>query len=169
MNIGAFSSDGLSIVIDVGGGSTDIGYWTRSELKDQVSLKLAGNDVLTEHIIRQEPFVRALREACGLETDENVIAAFLAKPTILINHTFSFARRLHGGAFDSRNPFEHPVVVNMKGRGEYPWLPIRSLAYLFFTGVMFFCGLQARKYCQKRRTRVVKTCLCFLAGEGLSC
>jgi hypothetical protein len=37
---------GLCIAVDVGGGSTDFAYWSKGNLLDQFSFKLAGNDVL---------------------------------------------------------------------------------------------------------------------------
>ena len=160
------SSDGLSIMIDVGGGSTDIGYWTQAELKDQVSFKLAGNDVLTEAIVKQEPFARALREACGLETNDEVIKAFLEKPAIMVNHALASAKLKNGDGFGSGHPFDHPVVVNMKNRAQYPWLQIRSLSYLFFTGVAFFAGLQARKYLPKKTDARREDVFLFFGGRG---
>ena len=160
------SSDGLSIMIDVGGGSTDIGYWTQAELKDQVSFKLAGNDILAESIVKQEPFVRALREACRLETNDDVLRAFMEKPAIMVNHALASARLMNDEAFGSGHPFEHPVVVNMKNRAQPPWLQIRSLAYLFFTGVSFFAGLQARKYLPKKTDARREDVFLFFGGRG---
>lgn len=46
IGMATLSQTALAIAVDVGGGSSDIGFWTEAMLQDQVSLKLAGNNLL---------------------------------------------------------------------------------------------------------------------------
>ena len=140
-------SDALSIVVDVGGGSSDIGFWTQGKLLDQLSFYLAGNH-LTEEFVRLPGLAHTLFRICSGQIDstyEAVRPAFESRPTIMFNAIVSQAKGLQ-----SDNPQEHPVVRELFGgtlapHGGAPWVHARGLAYLLFSGLAFYSGVHARR------------------------
>ena len=140
-------SSALSIVVDVGGGSSDIGFWTRGRLLEQLSFYLAANH-LTEEIVRFEGLAQTLFRICSGQIESTYEAArpaFEAQPTIMFNAVVSQARGWSGG-----DPQEHPVVKELFGgtlapHGGPPWVHARGLIYLLFTGLGFYCGVHARR------------------------
>ncbi|MFH1742724.1 MAG: hypothetical protein ABIH23_27270 [bacterium] len=137
-------SDGFSIAVDIGGGSTDIGFWSAGNLLDQVSFKVAGNDILTREWCRQSSFIDALHKACKQQSEvaRHVRSAFRDRPNIMAN--FLLAKYAH----PSGDPGQHPVALAIcKGApGAPPWCYLRSMIYLFYSGISFYAGLHARKH-----------------------
>ncbi len=139
-------ADSFSLAADIGGGSTDIGFWSGARLLDQVSIKLAGNNILPR-FWRNREFVSTLYRVC-MKTpwDERYAQKFEAYPELLINAVLA-----QPGA--SSDPKMHPFVVFLQSKlavSESPWLEVRSLIYLFFSGLAFYMGLHARKSKPKR-------------------
>lgn len=141
------ASGALSIIVDVGGGSSDIGFWTQGGLLEQVSFYLAANH-LTEAFVGLEGLAQTLFRICSGQiesTYEAVRPAFSQRPAIMFNAIVSQAR-----GWGSDNPQEHPVVRELFGgtlapHGGPPWVWARGLSYLLFTGLSYYCGLHARR------------------------
>ena len=149
---------GLSVAVDVGGGSTDIGFWSGAVLLDQVSLKLAGNDLLPRFWSINE-FVSRLYKVCtGAPWEETYGTKFNDHPALMLNVALSRASA-------EGDPRRHPFLEDLGQLpiGDRPWVEIRSLIYLFFCGVAFYIGLHARK--TKVETNVVQV---YFGGRGAS-
>jgi hypothetical protein len=129
-----FRASSLSIAIDVGGGSTDIGFWSANRFLDQLSFKLAGNDLLVPLARRVPGFLESLSEVCtgGRPTDAEIenIRGHLA---------VSLNVMLQTGVKEISN-----AIHGRLSAGEPPWSVARTVIYLFFTGVSFYLGLHSR-------------------------
>jgi hypothetical protein len=142
------NADALSIAVDVGGGSTDIGFWSKNIPVDQVSFKLAANDLL-EPLCRRSDFTRTLYQFCGGTLDQNghspLDQQFTRYPMILCNALLAGAKARMDG---SQDPRTHPVVKALfaSSYGQPPWQYARSVIYLFFSGLAFYLGLHSRKH-----------------------
>lgn len=134
-------ADGLSIAVDVGGGSTDIGFWSGAKLLDEVSLKLAGNDLLPPFWNLPKCVEHIYSVCTGGRWDEAFGSRFDNRPEIFIN---SVLAQTPGAGKDPR---AHLFVIDLfkQSYGEPPWMQVRSLIYLFFSGLAFYVGLHARK------------------------
>jgi hypothetical protein len=143
-------SGALSIAVDVGGGSTDIGYWSQERFLDQLSFKLAGNDLLVPLALRVPRFLESLFEIC-LESQPTAeeVAAMRQHPEVSVNAILRSGRGSVPQAIHGRLP-----------AGEPPWSIVRSVIYLFFAGVSFYLGLHARRLLD----RVSKKELAILFG-----
>ncbi len=145
MPIGAQS---LSIAVDVGGGSSDIAFWSEKALLDQVSAKLAGNDILPPlHAL--PGLVAGLVEACA-PMDSAALWQDLVrrKPATLLNILLSRPVDAQGNDLDVADPKTHPMplwLAKQGKSGEPPWVIVRTMVYLFASGLAFYLGLHARK------------------------
>ena len=132
------SGAAISVMIDVGGGSTDIGFWSGSKLLDQISAKLAGNDILDPRLLGQSTFREAFLKAAGTmlaEVEPGKIGLF-------VNAALSRSAQSSGP-----NPYHHPIVeAVLRSPGSEPWLSLRSAIYLHFAGITYFVGLAARRF-----------------------
>jgi hypothetical protein len=156
-------ASGLSIVLDVGGGSADIGYWTRNRLVEQVSIKLAGNDLLP----RFWELAHLIPTIYGICTNNSWEDEFKKKyeppkSAIFVNSTLSESPG------DPSRPSSHPIVAGLFKSlpvGEPPWVNVRSLFFLYFTGLSFFLGLQARTLMSQCESKEVHI---YFGGRGSS-
>jgi hypothetical protein len=153
-------SDAISVAIDIGGGSSDIGFWTARRLLDQVSLKLAGNDVLGP--LQKVPgLLDDLVQICSPGSDRS-----LAQGTAYVNILLTQARDAAGRTFEGGDPKYHPVPVALSTRlraSEPPWSVARSLIYLFASGLSFYAGLHARQWIGSLS---VKSAVLLFGGRG---
>jgi hypothetical protein len=143
-------ADSLSIAIDIGGGSSDIGFWSARRLLDQISLKLAGNDILVP-LAAHPGFLPGLSSICAPGDDpEETVRLMTRNPdslaaminTLLVQAIGSDGKRFTGG--DPRlHPMPQALVTRLQA-AESPWSEARSLIYLFVTGLSFYAGLHAR-------------------------
>ncbi len=145
-------SASLSVAVDIGGGSTDIGYWSEGRLLGQVSLKLAGNDVLVP-LIDLPGFLPGLVSICDPTTqiDSVPLDRVQLNPPVLLNMWLAQAVDSRGRRF-SGDPRQHPMPVSLATlveAGSPPWSVARSLIYLFAVGTTFFLGIHARKWMEK--------------------
>jgi hypothetical protein len=183
-------STALSIAVDIGGGSSDIGFWTETLLQDQVSLKLAGNNLL-QPLCRRNDFIQAFYEICTRRPwNPGRMEAFNKRGVIMCNMLLAQAKAHDGRAHGSRDPRQHPFVQALftkLSHGEPPWSVARSLFYLFFSGLAFYIGLHARKWVTNKQEiylyfggrassllawiagdpNQLKTILCYAFHEGL--
>jgi hypothetical protein len=154
----------LTVAIDVGGGSTDVGFWSSKDLLDQFSFKLAGNDVLTPAWLSVPDFLVSYYKLCtgsDLPTEE---AAYVhSRATVYLNYLLSYARDTKGKLYTGLDPRFHPVslAIHRGPAGDTPWLQFRSLAYLFYTGVAYYVGVHARKF-----PPAVKEMKVYFGGRG---
>ncbi len=158
----------LSIAVDVGGGSSDIGFWMDTQLRDQVSFKLAAND-LFEPIARHSSLLYELFRVCAHIDDLDRAEACRERGAIICNALLTTAKDRNGRPHSSPDPKDHPVVRGLQAEmppmlpGESPWLEIRSMAYLFFSGLAFYLGLHSRSL--KLPSREVNI---YFGGRGSS-
>jgi hypothetical protein len=168
-------SGGLCIAVDVGGGSTDFAYWSKGNLLDQFSFKLAGNDVLCGEL-RDLPtfFERILWVATGKEFATEQWEEYVKQNLtgnaveVFINQVLSTAFNNAGVLYTDPNPLNHPAVIRIFSTGctQSPWIEIRTLALLLFGGVSYYAGLHARDFISKTELKN-EVILCF-AGKGSS-
>jgi len=161
-------SASLSVAVDIGGGSTDIGFWTEGRLLGQVSLKLAGNDVLVPLLDLPE-FLPGLVSICDPTTtiDNVPMDRVHLNPPVLLNMWLAQAVDSRGRRF-SGDPRQHPMPVSLATlieAGAPPWSMARSLIYLFAVGTTFFLGIHARKWMEKIE---IKTANIRFGGRGAS-
>jgi hypothetical protein len=139
-----YSSD-LTIIIDVGGGSTDIGVWQTGKIIRQMSFKFASGDLFNKsHWLPDliDAMLEAIKKSGkGDYKDEwgNWIKALAKdKSHIAISNLLSrpFGIQWRGSISD------HPVIIGMNEvRDEYPWKQQRTVIFTFFLGIVFFLGL----------------------------
>jgi hypothetical protein len=158
----------LSIAVDVGGGSSDVGFWIRGALCDQLSMKIAANDILAG-FAASDDFVRELQRLCGSNGRNGPSADDIRRrPAVLLNSLLVKAQPVRGadGAID---PDAHPVARALAAmelhRAEPPWQGVRSLIYLFGFGLAFYLGLQSRRLIKGIQLNEVKV---GFAGRGAS-
>jgi hypothetical protein len=151
-------ADGLTIAIDVGGGSTDVGLWSARNLVDQFSFKLAGNDILNPRWVDAPGFLAALYKICENKAMPPDMKKYISeRASIYFNHLLSAAT--------NPDPRRHPVPMELHGGIAHspPWVYIRSAAYLFFMGVTFYTGLHTRK-----RLASIPEIKIYFGGRGAS-
>jgi hypothetical protein len=139
----------LTVAVDVGGGSTDVGFWSSKKLEDQFSFKLAGSDILNTRWLEFPDFLTTFYQACaGAAMPGKERENIEQRATAYMNNLLQFARDTSGERYTGVDPRRHPLPKAILGgpAGEAPWLHIRSLAYLFFAGVAYYIGIHARKF-----------------------
>jgi hypothetical protein len=133
-------AEGLSIAVDIGGGSTDAGFWSAQRFLDQFSFKLAGNDLLVPPAMSLDAFLSDLADLCAVSkkgkggASSGIASTNRTEVAIKINSLLS-----EGGA---------RVPQALHGRlpaGEKPWSVVRTAIYLFFGGLSYYLGLHSRK------------------------
>lgn len=151
-------ANSLSVAVDIGGGSTDIAFWSEARLLGQVSLKLAGNDILVP-LVRLPRFWAELVKACdaGRAIGEDEQEKLQLEPGVVLNALLTQARDGRGKVF-AGDPVDHPLPAALASRlhhAEPPWSIARSLIHLFTVGISFYVGLHARKWLSQLEVRHV--------------
>jgi len=164
-------SGGLCIAVDVGGGSTDFAYWSKANLLDQFSFKLAGNDVLCGRWANLPGFFeRIMWGATGQTKTKKDLEDFFKMEgnavEVMVNHALSQAITTAGFPYADPDPLTHPTVIRIFSEGctKSPWLEIRTLALLLFGGVSYYAGLHARDFLTK--TDAKNRVTVWFAGRG---
>jgi hypothetical protein len=162
-------ADSLSVAIDIGGGSSDLSFWASQRLLDQVSLKLAGNDVLIP-LVNVAGFLASLVEVCDPNTPpEQNVEKVRAQPQALLNVLLTQAMYRDGRQFSGGDPREHPVAQALEkdlAGSEAPWSIARSAVHLFVAGLTFYAGLHARRWWSQLSGKNQVTL--FFGGRGAS-
>ncbi len=161
-------AESLSIGIDVGGGSTDIGFWSETQLLDQISLKLAGNDLVPRLLDPKRGSDRELLAELYAACRGGLIPDHLGRiaPVLLANSLLMEARGTDGEPYRLADPQQHPVVRSLYGKVRHdaaPWVYPRTLMYLFFMGIAFYVGLHSRRHASGKRQVGL-----YLGGLGAS-
>lgn len=138
------STSALTIGVDIGGGSTDISFWSKDELLNQVSFKIAGNDLLPTSMLTDEALAEILSicqpQAMQSGKVADAISKIRERPEVYIAGALSDA----GGPGRAG---EHPFTLHIaKNKAKSPWQQLRSMVYLYATGLSYFLGSQARVY-----------------------
>ena len=163
------AAEGLSVAIDVGGGSTDFAFWSAGNLLDQFSFKLAANDVLTGDWYGLDDYLGRIGwAATGQQMPITLPTTERNTVEVYVNHLLSQAKYDGGAPYDGANPLAHPAIQRIfgpkpGGLADPPWIYIRTLAYLFFGGITYYTGLQSRQF----KTNLDTVTICF-GGRGAS-
>ena len=159
----------LTIAVDVGGGSTDVAFWSEERLLDQFSFKVAGNDVLDPKCLDEESLKELYLTCIGpplpLEFKPGDIRK--SSPEIWVNGALLQARTQDKEIFRDSNPRLHPVptrILETDRQGTKPWGTFRSLSYLFFGGLCYYLGLHTRLMEVSQETPIDV----YIAGRGAS-
>ena len=166
----AIRADALSIAIDVGGGSTDVGFWSKRNLLDQVSCKVAANDVLDPRWVELPDFLSQLSRICTrVEIPEAERSGVADRASIYFNQLLTQAKDDAGKVFSGLNPADHPVPLSIHRHGaqDAPWKYLRTMVYLFFSGIAYYLGLHARKF-QSQPDVDAREITIYFAGRGAS-
>jgi hypothetical protein len=158
----------LSVAVDMGGGSTDVGFWSERNLLDQLSCKLGANDVLDPRWTPLPEFLPQFEQFCGAaQTSERVRRSVADRASIYFNHLLTQAREDSGEVYTGLNPAAHPVPLRMHKHGAQapPWLYLRTMAYLFFCGMAYYIGLHSGKLRSGINVSGIKV---YFGGRGAS-
>jgi hypothetical protein len=140
--IGNVNTPLLTIAVDIGGGSTDIAFWSENKLLDQVSFKLAGNDMLDRTFMKSDTLIKLFQICTGREVKPDDALKMEERPEIFANAALADGQA-KAGSEPQRHPF--PIYLFNKGlQSDAPWFRIRSLIFLFFTGICYYMGVKAR-------------------------
>ncbi|MBT9333145.1 hypothetical protein [Paracidobacterium acidisoli] len=139
------ASSGLSITVDIGGGSTDIAFWSANELRDQVSFKVAGNDILDPTYLKESALREILHICFGNHEEEPYLQNIAQREAIYLNGALTEAKK-NGIPFRDKDPNMHPIPMHIMGNNQQsvPWIHLRSMIYLFYTGLSYYLGVHAR-------------------------
>jgi hypothetical protein len=153
----------LSIVIDIGGGSSDVGFWRGGQLLDQLSMKIAGNAILVP-FCEVDGFVQSLGAMCLNQpgwSPARFEELFKTLPAVMLNALLTEVPR----QADAHDPDKHPVAINLYStdEGRPPWNYVRTTIYIFFTGLTFLVGILARRHIKDQAG--IKL---YLGGRGAS-
>jgi hypothetical protein len=132
----------LTITVDIGGGSTDMAFWSEKKLLDQISFKLAGNDMLDRDFLSADTLAELYRICTGQSIPPHDMPKLLKRPEIYVNGALA-AKSLE----TETDPRKHPIcshIFKQSLQGEVPWQQFRSMVYLFFTGLCYYMGTQTR-------------------------
>lgn len=119
----------VTLVLDIGGGTTDIALWTERKLRWRGSLKLAGGDFFTRFIYNNPDFLSAgllLRDMAGAIEPSRTSADML--------ELYFYDRR-----FDSALNDRYPSIAQEQGAG------LRYCALLALGGILYYVGKIAKK------------------------
>lgn len=136
-------AEALSVALDVGGGSTDVGFWSAGRFLDQVSFKLGGNDLLVPLAKDVPRFLESLFEVCQQgQVDAEKLERMRRHPEVSVNAILNQTLASVPQAIHGRLPAADP-----------PWSIARTVIYLYFAGVVFYLGLHTRRLLDRVRRR----------------
>ena len=126
-------------------------------------MKIAGNDVLVP-FARSDRFIEELEQICLPDKKDRLgPEAYRERPAVMLNALLSRA-----AVSAAQGPDNHPVARAIAGglpRGEQPWLGLRSLIYLYASGLAFYLGLHARQWLEGLTVKEVHV---VFSGRGSS-
>jgi len=152
----------LSIAVDVGGGSSDVGIWTEGGLQDQLSVKLAANDVLRNMCQSNSAFRREIRVFYEGGKEEKAHKGSEGSADLLVKMCNIWLSRYSG------DPCHHPLVSHLFSQANpsaHPWLGARTLAFLLYSGLFFYLGLRCGRFVADRSGQEPHIKL-YMGGRG---
>lgn len=151
----------LSISIDIGGGSTDIGFWSDKTLIDRLSFNLAGNDIVRLAAGYDTINSALLTMASGVEIAGDFrLDAFRSQPEIVWNALLNAAASRTEGSRHA--PYAHPFVNEMGRTSSVEWRKCRTAVMLAFGGVFFYTGVHSGRHLKPASAGVTL----YLGGKG---
>ncbi len=118
----------VSLVLDIGGGTTDIALWTEHDLRWRSSLRLAGGDFFTKFVYNNPDFL-----GTGLLL-RDLAAEVEKKPTPDLLELYFYDRR-----FDAALNDRYATIAQEQGAG------LRYCALLALGGILFYVGKVVKK------------------------
>ena len=151
----------LSISIDIGGGSTDIGFWSDKTLIDRLSFNLAGNDIVRLAAGFDAINRVLLTTGAGVElSDDFRLDSFRSQPEIIWNALLTAGADRRGASRDA--PHAHPFVNEMGKTVSMEWRKCRTGVLLAFGGVFFYAGVHSGRHSKPAAAGVTL----YLGGKG---
>ncbi len=151
----------LSISIDIGGGSTDIGFWSDKTLIDRLSFNLAGNDIVRLAAGFDSINSALVTMASGVEVAGDFrLDAFRSQPEIVWNALLNAAANRAG--LLRQAPHAHPFVNEMGRTSSVEWRKCRTAVMLAFGGVFFYTGVHSGRHMKPASAGVTL----YLGGKG---
>ena len=150
------AADSLSIGIDIGGGSTDVAFWTGDTLIDRVSLNVAANDVIRLAASLPELNGELIKVSVGAAAagGDYLKKGFASRPEILWNAMLQKTQHT--------SPHKHPFLVQMNMTTSDQWRKCRTGAFLAMGGVFFYVGIHAGLHVSAATTDVAL----YVGGRG---
>jgi hypothetical protein len=160
---GAFAGK-LTVVLDIGGGTTDIAILKSRRLLWRGSIRLAGGDFLTHYLMNHPEFFVAL----GLRDVAELLSGFTAEKSSLYAGAGAGSRlRSLGELLFSTSRFGQMMELNFStisgsevGRG------LRTSAWVFLAGVAYYVGLVVRALGDEIADEELSQATFALGGRG---
>jgi hypothetical protein len=150
----------LSISLDIGGGSTDIGFWSDKTLIDRLSFNVAGNDIVRLAAGFQAVNRELVAAAGGFGTGEEFLGAFRKQPEILWNALLSEGAHKNQALGDA--PHAHPLLTTMGRANSAEWRKCRTAVTIAFGGIFFYAGVHSGRHFKQASAGVA----IYVGGKG---
>jgi|GEM_PF-5160451 len=124
------AGDNPGVFIDIGGGTTDIGIWRNNKLMFQTSIKLAGNDIISEYAKKDRNFREELVEVIFGSKEEAILADFDREPASVVNALI--------GKEEDYLKLKTALATGLNVSPAFK--SIRTLIFSFLAGIMFYVG-----------------------------
>jgi len=138
------------VVVDIGGGTSDVAIWMKNKLQLQTSLLLAGNEV-SKYAGKEPRFRRKLGEILKpVSIDEK---AFGDHPSAIMNILFQLYETKLSESINTTQ--KHTPEIRRA----------RTIIFLMASGIFYYIGLLLRYIASKLDT-TINGCDVYLAGNG---
>lgn len=160
----ALLGDGLFVALDVGGGSSDMAFWSGGDLLGQDSFKLAANDIFGP-LAARKMLLDVLAKACQGKVTPGAYAEISSEErgALVCNALLTKAAE----DLMTKRPSDHPVVRGLAtfelDRREAPWRNILGAAYALFAGLAYYLGMEAWRHHAELKSIEV-----YFGGRGCS-
>lgn len=124
------AGDNPGVFIDIGGGTTDIGIWRNNNLMFQTSIKLAGNDIISEYAKKDRSFREELVEVIFGSPQEAILADFDREPASVVNALI--------GKEEDYLKLKSALATGLNISPSFK--SVRTLIFSFLAGIMFYVG-----------------------------
>ncbi|MCX7836311.1 MAG: hypothetical protein N2450_09660 [bacterium] len=151
-----FPATDLNIIVDMGGGSTDIAFSRSYDVLSQLSIQFGGRDIF--RIIttkKQQEFLHFLRDATR---SENLIDVKHNYAPLAVNTSLY--------STEDVDAYQHSVIQYMNLNQNMFTLQLRTIAYLFVSGIAYFLGLRSQEfYKHEGGSKQIKLFFCGKASQ----
>lgn len=139
--------EAATVLLDIGGGTTDIGVQYNGQAKWRDSIKIAGADLMTNFIAHHRTLVEDLKLTPNpLNTsqyEEFLNGRFIADPQNTVNKAIN--------ALVNSRQFKDSFESEMRLLGETPSIrKLQAGAFLMLGGLLYYTGLQLSKLAAKK-------------------
>jgi hypothetical protein len=136
------------VVIDLGGGTSDIAIWLKGKIQAQSSILLAGN-VLAEYIRENDDVCNILSHMAKINLTHLFRIETLTASTLNMMLKYKGEDILH--------------ELHLHEKGDPHTTRARTIIFLIFAGVLYYVGLLLKKIAQ---TNEIISCDIYFAGNG---